>query len=313
MSSTANGETTFDFSALRIAAGIGQTTDSGPDAPRPGLARPQRSPAWDERVRLGAATALLRIQTMLPPRRAAIVLGVCAVLGVGVVGAAVVGRERRVAERSARVGLPGESLPLTMASALPVAVGVPTVSPTTPPTISPTVSPSPPQPAPVQGASVSPTIVVHAAGAVVAPGVYRLADPSRVDDVIAFAGGLSADADQDAINRAARVGDGERIYVPHKGQTPPNVVVGGSSSFQAAANGPNSSTGGSTASTDRVLDVNTATVDQFDTLPGVGPAIASRIVEARTRLGRFRAINQLLDVPGIGEAKLASLRSKVRV
>ena len=140
------------------------------------------------------------------------------------------------------------------------------------------------------------------------PGVYRLSDPARVTDVVAAAGGLTSDADPDVLNLAARVGDGERIFVPRRGQAPPGVIV--------ATTGSGASTGsltGARTAPAAIVDLNAASAEQLDALPGIGPAIAERIVEARTRVGRFRSVNQLLDVPGIGEAKFSTLKARVRV
>ncbi len=324
MSAVTHGEATIDFGPLRAAAGLG--AGGGPsvtDVPSPRLARPQSRPSWEDRVRRVGRKSLARLRVAIPPRRAAVVLGLCAVLGVGAVGAASLGNGRRPAKSAnmTMTATSGASLPLTMASALPVAVGMPAPNgasglAVSAPPVSATVQAGA-GPAPLTATSA--TIVIHAAGAVLAPGVYRLPDPSRVDDVIIAAGGLAADADQDVLNRAARVGDGERVFVPHKGQVSPTVVVGGSG---AAANvgvmpGGVSGASGNAANTEAdsgaIVDLNAASAEQLDTLPGVGPAIASRIIEKRTRLGRFRSVNQLLDVPGIGDAKFSTLRTKVKV
>lgn len=137
-------------------------------------------------------------------------------------------------------------------------------------------------------------IHVHAAGAVVRPGVYALPIGARAGDLLDAAGGPAPDADIDQVNLAARLSDGERIYVPRKGESPPPGATAGSPPA-----GP--------------LDLNTATAEQLDALPGVGPSTAAAIVEHRSQHGRFRSVEQLLEVRGIGPAKLASLRSKVKV
>lgn len=139
-------------------------------------------------------------------------------------------------------------------------------------------------------------VVVHAAGALVTPGVYRLAVGARVDDLLEAAGGPLADADLDALNLAQPLSDGERVYVPRKGEHDGSVA---SASPKGQKAGP--------------LNLNSATADDLDELPGIGPATASAIIEHRTRAGRFRSVDDLLDVPGIGEAKLERLRSLVRV
>lgn len=213
-------------------------------------------------------------------------------------------------------------LPVTPVSALPLEVGVPMVASTT--SVSTAASAgmgagaresvgvtipgsSTGAPAAVVVGPTTPTVVVHAAGALSAPGVYRLADPARVTDVVSAAGGLTAEADPDVLNLAARVGDGERIYVPRRGQTAPGVVVG--TTGVGSASGP----AGQSKAEPAAVDLNAASAEQLDLLPGVGPAIATRILDHRSRIGRFRSVNQLLDVAGIGEAKFASLKSRVKV
>jgi competence protein ComEA len=150
-----------------------------------------------------------------------------------------------------------------------------------------------PAPTPTTG-----DVVVHVAGAVTHPGVARLPGGGRVTDAVAAAGGATRDADLDQVNLAARVSDGDRIYVPRRGETPPPVPAGAAGSTPAKS-GP--------------VDLNSAGVEQLDALPGVGPATAKAIVDYRSRKGRFRSVDDLLSVPGIGPAKLATLKSLVRV
>ena len=141
-------------------------------------------------------------------------------------------------------------------------------------------------------------VVAHVAGAVIQPGLYTLAAGARVADAIAAAGGAASDADVDAVNLAAPVEDGEGVYVPRKGETPPGAVASPGMGVAAAVT---------------VLDLNKATAGELDALPGVGPSTAAAIVAYRSEHGRFRSVDQLLEVRGIGPAKLAALRSKVRV
>lgn len=146
---------------------------------------------------------------------------------------------------------------------------------------------------PVDGADGM--LVVHAAGAVLRPGVYRVAAGSRVNDVVTAAGGPAPDADLDQLDLAAKVGDGDRVYVPRRGEAAGTPGAGASGVVGAP------------------LDLNRATIEQLDALPGVGPATARAIVDWRTRHGRFRSVQDLLDVPGIGPAKLDRLRPMVTV
>jgi competence protein ComEA len=155
-------------------------------------------------------------------------------------------------------------------------------------------------PAPAATAT-SADVIVHVAGAVVRPGLVKIAPGARMADALAAAGGPRPDADLDQVNLAAKVGDGDRVYVPRRGEAPPPTGGVGASS-----------NGSSSAKTGPV-DLNSAGPDELDGLPGVGPATAKAIVEYRTRHGRFKTIDDLLAVPGIGPAKLATLKPLVRV
>ncbi|MGH9265313.1 MAG: helix-hairpin-helix domain-containing protein [Acidimicrobiales bacterium] len=156
---------------------------------------------------------------------------------------------------------------------------------------------------------VTVTVTVHVAGQVNNPGVYAVPAGGRVADAVVAAGGSSGEADLEQLNLAARVADGERVYVPKKGEPPPAVVGG-------AASGPaTGSSGGKAgaAAAGSPVDLNTATAEQLEALPGVGPATSKAILAYRANHGRFRSVTELLEVPGIGPAKLEALRPLVRV
>lgn len=140
-------------------------------------------------------------------------------------------------------------------------------------------------------------VVVQAAGAVVRPGLYRLPPGTRVDDLVTAAGGLATDADADRINLAAPLTDGQKVYVPRIGEAVPA----------------DAGSGGSASAAPEPIDLNTATAAQLDALPGVGPSTAQAIVEYRSQHGRFRSVDDLLNVRGIGPAKLEQIRPLVRV
>jgi competence protein ComEA len=148
-------------------------------------------------------------------------------------------------------------------------------------------------------------VVVHVAGAVATPGVQRLPAGSRVVDAVDAAGGAAADADQTRINLAAPLEDGQQVYVPRVGELGGGAGApggGGAAGGEGAGDGPAA-----------VVDLNTAGVDELDALPGIGPAIAQAIVDHRDQNGPFASVDQLLDVRGIGEAKLEDLRDRVTV
>ncbi len=169
----------------------------------------------------------------------------------------------------------------------------PQVAPTGDPASTSTSSPS-------VAATTPSTAVVHVAGAVASAGVYRVEAGARVDEAIRLAGGPTADADIDVVNLAAVVIDGSRIYVPHIGETiRPEVVPtgGGDVVVTTVAAGP--------------VNVNVATVEELDQLPGVGPATAAAILTERERNGPFVSVDDLDRVPGIGPAKLDALRDLV--
>ena len=143
--------------------------------------------------------------------------------------------------------------------------------------------------------TTSGVVVAHAAGAVVDPGVYELPAGARVSDLVDAAGGPLPDADLHQLNLAAPLAGGERVYVPRVGE----VVAAAPSTGGDEPAGP--------------LDLNRATLEQLDELPGIGPATAQAIIDERDRRGGFRSVDDLLDVRGIGPAKLEGIRDLVTV
>ncbi len=149
--------------------------------------------------------------------------------------------------------------------------------------------------------------VVHVAGAVKRPGVYKVRAPGRLIDAVERAGGLTADADLTQVNLAARLTDGRQIIVPRLAGSGAGPGAGGAS---AAAGG--GSAAGVQASGAKV-SVNSATAEQLDGLDGVGPAMAAAIIELRTKLGGFTKLDQLDEVSGVGEKRLASLKEQLEL
>ena len=167
-----------------------------------------------------------------------------------------------------------------------------------------------PSPAPSEtAASPSPPaeIVVDVGGAVARPGVYRLPADARVCDAVDLAGGATARADLSAVNLAARLADGQQVVVPEKGQSASADGTG------AGAEGGGAPSTGETGGSGVPVNLNTATIDELDALAGVGPATAQKIVDFREANGGFSSVEQLLDVPGIGDAKFAALKDQVTI
>jgi competence protein ComEA len=150
-------------------------------------------------------------------------------------------------------------------------------------------------------------LVVSVAGKVRRPGLVQLPEGARVADAIAKAGGPVRGTDLTSLNLARRVADGEQILV---GVAPPaGSAEAGAPGGAAGASGP---AAGAPASGGKV-DLNRATAEQLDTLPGVGPVTAQRILDWRTRHGRFSSIDQLREIEGIGERRFSQLRDQVTI
>jgi competence protein ComEA len=141
-------------------------------------------------------------------------------------------------------------------------------------------------------------VVVHVAGAVARPGLYRLPEGSRVDDAVLLAGGAKPKAALDLVNLAAPVVDGQQVIVPLQGAgggTPPSSV----------------GTAGEGDAPGAKVRLNSATLEQLDELPGVGPVTAQQILDYREANGAFRSVDELDAVPGIGPARLEQIRPLV--
>jgi competence protein ComEA len=157
----------------------------------------------------------------------------------------------------------------------------------------PVASP-PAQPLEAVEAAGAPRVVVHVVGAVRRPGLYRLREGSRIADAVARAGGATRRADVSLVNLAAPVADGAQVVVPKR--APPAAAAGGAAPAAAggAAAGP--------------VHLNTATLEELDALPGIGPATAQKILDFRDEHGAFTSVDELDAVPGIGPARLEQLR-----
>ena len=142
-----------------------------------------------------------------------------------------------------------------------------------------------------------PRLVVDVAGAVRRPGLYRLPQGSRVADAVARAGGATGKAALDGVNLAAPLADGEQVVVP--------------SSIAGAAPAGTGAAGSAGTASSRPVSLSTATAEQLDALPGIGPVTAQKIVDYRTEHGAFQSVDELDAISGIGPAKLDELRGLV--
>lgn len=152
-----------------------------------------------------------------------------------------------------------------------------------------------PTPTPVATPTLAP-LRVYVTGAVEQPDVYALPPGSIVKDALLAAGGATADADLERINLALQLSDQQQLYVPFQGEESPPVAP------------PARSGSGSASSETGLVNINIASAQELETLPGVGPAIAQRIIDHRTEHGPFQAVEDIMDVKGIGPATFEELR-----
>ena len=148
------------------------------------------------------------------------------------------------------------------------------------------------------------SIIVDVRGAVAKPGVYTLTAGSRVQDALAQAGDVLPNAETRTLNLARKVNDGEQIYVPTVGDAtvPPPAASGKSNPSNAATKTPIG-----------IINLNTATLEELDALPGIGPSIAQRIIDFRTQNGAFEKIEDVKKVRGIGDALFSAIKDRITV
>lgn len=187
------------------------------------------------------------------------------------------------ARRPPRVaGPPDATATATTATRAPIAMGSPVVADSAP-----------------AAASGRPVLVVHVVGAVRRPGLYTLPEGSRAADAVSRAGGATPTANLEAIDLAAPVADGQQVAVPRRDAAGAGLatLTSPSGAGPAARLGP--------------VHLNTATVEQLDALPGIGPSTAQKIVDYRSEHGFFRSVDDLDAISGIGQAKIDQLRKLV--
>lgn len=161
-------------------------------------------------------------------------------------------------------------------------------------------APAPPGDAPSASPSSSALVLVDVAGWVRRPGVYEFQEGDRVVDALDAAGGARPGAMLEALNLAAPLADGTQVFVPKEGASAAPVPPSGAGTVAGSPDAP-------------LINVNTATAEELDVLPGVGEVISQAIVDHRTENGPFTSVDQLVDVSGIGEVTLEKLRPLVTV
>ena len=154
-------------------------------------------------------------------------------------------------------------------------------------------------------ASAESEVYVDVDGAVASPGVYRLKEGARVSQAIDAAGGLTVEADVTGLNRASKVADGQKIYVPKVGERQAVTAGGGADGGAVVTSGANDAAG--------LVNINTASAAELQTLSGIGPSMAQSIIDERTKNGPFASVDDLMRVSGIGEKKLAKIKDCICV
>jgi competence protein ComEA len=171
------------------------------------------------------------------------------------------------------------------------------------------------EPIMLQPAPTKEPIAVHVVGAIPRPGLYEFAEGARIQDAIDAAGGLLTSADVNTINLAALLEDGQQLNIPYKaGQEP----IEGSTGSDPASDenslvlpGATEATQSQSGSGTELININTASVEELDTLPGIGPTIAQRVVDYRTENGPFQLIEDIMNVSGIGPSTFDQIKGLI--
>ncbi len=162
------------------------------------------------------------------------------------------------------------------------------------------------QPIVLEPAPTKAPLVVHVIGAVVHPGVYSLPEGSRVQDALTAAGGLLAEANPNALNLAAKLEDGQQVAVPDQSGRVPLAVTPTAAFEVIEPTRPAFESGD-------LININTASQEELESLPGIGPTLAQRIIDYRTEHGPFKQIEDIMNVPGIGPATFDQIMDLITV
>ena len=154
--------------------------------------------------------------------------------------------------------------------------------------------------------TVTTTIKVHKAGSVVTEGIVELEEGARIADAIQSAGGTTADANMQNINLAYKLQDGQKIYIPNVNEDETAIIENGGIVE-------NTEVSGGTANSSGKININTATQTELELITGIGPSTATKIIEYRTENGKFQTIEDIKNVPGIGDSKYESMKEQITV
>jgi competence protein ComEA len=158
----------------------------------------------------------------------------------------------------------------------------------------------------LQPAPTSAPIAVHVIGAVPRPGLYEFPEGARIQDAINAAGGLLAEANADALNLAALLEDGQQLDIPYQSGSEPSANSSTQLDLPSSATDTPSST-----SSEELININTASLEELDSLPGIGPTTAQKILDYRDENGPFSAIEDIMNVSGIGPATFDEIKDLI--
>lgn len=167
------------------------------------------------------------------------------------------------------------------------------------------------EPISLQPAPTKEPIAVHVIGAVPRPGLYEFAEGARVQDAIDAAGGLLSSADVETINLAALLVDGQQLTIPYKAGAEPSSQSGDENNTFVLPGATDTPSPGGEG--EELLNINTASLEELDNLPGIGPALAQRIIDYREEHGPFLTIEDILNVSGIGPSTFDQIKDKITV